>query len=365
MEGSLAPPGALGQSPHTRSEEPEKRGPLRRFTSYLAAHPILALLLLSPGIPEYLSSSSSVTALLTAPPVFLLFLAFNLGMYGPGVLLIREAKIRWGKGWATVILLGAAYAILEEGIALSTFFNSHASVVGALGSYGHFAGVSWVWVAGLLMVHIVFSISLPILLLDLALPKTRGRPLLTARGIRYVVGILAIDILLLFLLVLKGEGFWMGWPVLTGSLLAIAALVLAARIAPPSLLLPSRGPPTARPWVFALLGLGLFPGTLVIEGVGGARGAAPVTVIAALGLFYAFLFWIAARWLGDRGHEAQLVAFAAGVVGFIAFFGFLASLPVPLVTVVDAAFGYLFLQLWRRYAVPTGPPVPRQAAASG
>jgi len=71
--------------------------------------------LLSPGIPEYISGSSPTSAIVLNPPMFGFQLVANLGLYGPGVLLVREAMVRWNKGWATVLLLGAAYGILEEG----------------------------------------------------------------------------------------------------------------------------------------------------------------------------------------------------------------------------------------------------------
>src|SRR5579872_6937430 len=129
------------------------------IVSYFRSHPTLLLLLMSPGIPEYISGSSPMNAILLNPPTFPLGIVANLGLYGPGVLLIREAKVRWKKGWGTVLVLGVAYGILEEGIALSTMFNPKAGPVGVLGYYGHWLGVSWVWSAGLVIFHSLFSIS--------------------------------------------------------------------------------------------------------------------------------------------------------------------------------------------------------------
>src|ERR1700730_4900983 len=81
---------------------------LSRAKAYLRAHPVLFLALLTPGIPEYLSGSSPFANIVLNPVWFALGLLLNLGMYVPGVLLIREAQIRWNKGWATVLALGAA-----------------------------------------------------------------------------------------------------------------------------------------------------------------------------------------------------------------------------------------------------------------
>src|SRR3989441_7174111 len=92
--------------------------------------------------------------------------------------LVRESTVRWRKGGATVLLLGAAYSFLEEGVALSTLFNPTAGRVGALGSLGQWLGVSGVWAEGVVLVHVFYSISPPLHLLRLAVPETVGKSLL-------------------------------------------------------------------------------------------------------------------------------------------------------------------------------------------
>ncbi len=206
---------------------------------YLRAHPILCLLLLSPGIPEYISGSSPFNDIFLNPLMFVFQIVANLGLYGPGVILIREASVRWKKGWASILTLGAAYGILEEGVALATFYNSHANPVGKLGFYGHYLGVNWVWVSGILPVHMIFSISLPILLLGLALPETKGKSLVTSRkGIMNLFAILSIDVLVLFFVVFRGEHYWMGWPIFVSSFAAIVILLTLAKSMPDNLLHP-------------------------------------------------------------------------------------------------------------------------------
>jgi hypothetical protein len=140
---------------------------------FFRSHPVLLLLLLTPGIPEYLSSSSAINNVVFNPLLFLLQLTANLGLYGPGALLVHDARVRWKKGWGTVLLLGAAYGILEEGVALSTLFDPKAAPAGSLGVYGHWLGVNWVWAVGTVPFHAIFSISIPILLLGLVLPRNR------------------------------------------------------------------------------------------------------------------------------------------------------------------------------------------------
>ncbi len=109
----------------------------------MRAHPILVLALLTPGIPEYLSGSSSTTWLALNPIRFFFLLALNMGLYTAGVFLIREAMVRWRRGWASVFLLGFAYAIVEEGLALRTLYDPNSPQVGSLGTCGHWMGVNW------------------------------------------------------------------------------------------------------------------------------------------------------------------------------------------------------------------------------
>jgi hypothetical protein len=81
--------------------------------------PSLLLLLLAPAIGELLSGSSPPLEFFFPPSLILLAL-----MYGCGALVCREMVVRWGKGWLSLLLLGIAYGIYEEGIVLRSFFNS-------------------------------------------------------------------------------------------------------------------------------------------------------------------------------------------------------------------------------------------------
>ena len=89
-------------------------------------------------------------------------------------------------------------------------FNPTAGPVGALGNFGHWLGVSWVWAEGVVLVHVVYSISLPILLLRLAVPETVGKSLLGRRGIVSALVVLGVDVFILLLFVVLSQHFWMG-----------------------------------------------------------------------------------------------------------------------------------------------------------
>ena len=308
---------------------------------------MLCLLLLSPGIPEYLSGSSPLNALILNPPMFFFQLVANLGLYGPGVLLVREAKVRWKKGWGSVLLLGAAYGILEEGVALSTLFNPGAGPVGSLGVYGHWAGVNWVWLVGILPVHMIYSISLPILLLGLALPETKGRPFLTGRKLPAAVAILSADVLALFLVITVGEKFWMGAPVLVGSFAAMAVLVVSARRVKADVLHAKSEAPRAGARKMAALGGAFYPAVLLTEFlIKGAGAPAAVDFVCAFAVQGVFLLYVL-RVGGSTANERSLAAFALGLVVPIAVFGVVAEASLPVVLIADAAMVAFLLRLMR------------------
>jgi len=322
---------------------------VRRAASFFHRHPILLLLAFTPGIPEYLSGSSSVAYVVLFPGgtvVFLLFLGLNLGLYGPGVLLVREAWVRWGSGWGVLLLLGAAYGLLEEGTALSTLFNPNASVVGGLGHYGRAIGVNWLWLIGVIGVHVVLSVGIPILLLGLALPETRGRSLLSPRGLRTSVGIYGIDIVLLVFIAnyWQVQGAWLVGAAVVASLL----WVVASRL-PPHWLDPPTDRPIYSPRTFFLLGLAYFPVLLIVPGLGG-EAHLPAVVTGVLDLAAAaLLFAVVRRGIGRRDHPSHLVALAFGATLPILLFGLIAQIRLPVVLVVDALYGIFFYALWKRY----------------
>jgi hypothetical protein len=321
--------------------------PFPRAVAFFRRHPVFLMLCLSPGMVEYLSGSSSLEGIVRFPVVFLLFLGFNLALYGPGVLLVREALLRWNKGWASMLCLGAAYGILEEGTALSTLFNPRASVVGGLGYYGHYLGVSWIWTIGILQVHTVFSLGLPILLLGLALPETRGRSLLSGRQIRLALGIFAVDIALLALVsgYYRVGGLWL----VLGVFVAAGLTYLAYRL-PRNLLDPTSESPRYGRGTCFVLGLIFYPILLLVPAIGeSAHAAAPLTGAVDL-VLSGGVFFLVRHGIGRTRNEPQLLLLALGALIPIVAFGLIAQILLPIVLVADVLFGLFFYSLWRRYA---------------
>ena len=148
--------------------------------------PLLALILLSPIIAEMLSGSSPPLEWLNPiTPLLLIWL------YGAGVLVMRETAVRWKTGWPSILLLGAAYGIIEEGLAVKSFFDPGWMDLGTLAWYGRWLDVNWVWAVWLTIYHAVVSIAIPIFLTEWIWPRIRGQPLTSRRGYITAIGLLA------------------------------------------------------------------------------------------------------------------------------------------------------------------------------
>ena len=139
--------------------------------------PALFLFFLAPAIGELLSGS--------APPVEF-FNPFTLlilsALYGSGAVLARELALRWNKRWPTILTLGLAYGIIEEGLMVKSFFDPNWMDLGILGTYGRLAGVNWVWSISLTLYHATVSIAIPILLTELIYPDRRDESWIGRRG---------------------------------------------------------------------------------------------------------------------------------------------------------------------------------------
>jgi len=331
-----------------------------RISRFFAAHPIAALAVLTPGIPEYLSSSSPLLNLAVNPAWFFLQLAINVGQYTAGALLIREAILRWGKGWGSVALLAGAYGITEEALGDNTLLNSNHGADGVLGSYGRFGGVNWVWSTGVLAFHVVYSIGLPILLLGLAVPSTRGRSLLGRRGILVAFLSLVATTFLESEIVLSSYHFWMGVPLFLGCLAAIAALTYAAYRVPRTLVAPRSETCTLGSGTALLVGFSMFPIAFGFEYGVGALGVPALAVILLELLAFLGLFEVVRRGIGRRGNERALVDLAYGFILWQAAFGVLLTLGLPY-TLPLVAIAVLFFTRLRR-AYPRGSASPPAGA---
>ena len=91
------------------AEERTRREMTRRIA------PALVLVFLAPFVGEVLLGNTPLRLI----GAYLLVLP----MYGFGALFIRELSRRTGRGWPTILILGVAYGVVEEGLADMSLFN--------------------------------------------------------------------------------------------------------------------------------------------------------------------------------------------------------------------------------------------------
>lgn len=159
-------------------------------------HAILTLYVLAPIVAEMLSGSTPPLAWRNPfNPIV------QPALYGSGALLAREVVRRRGLGWANLLVLGAAYSILEEGLAVQTWFNFTPHSPSANPTlYGVFFGTDWVWAAQLAAYHAIISITIPVMLVELIFPRLADRPWLRRRAVMAFSILLAVDVVALALL---------------------------------------------------------------------------------------------------------------------------------------------------------------------
>lgn len=154
---------------------------LRRLSS-----PAIILFFLAGMISELLSGSTGPIGYFN--PLGLVIFSF---FYGGGALIARELTYRWHKGWPTVLTLGAAYGIVEEGLSTKTFFDPNRTDLSPLVNYGSSFGVHWPFIEFLTIFHAVFSISIPILLVSLIFPDQVEKSWVSKKKL-YILGILFV-----------------------------------------------------------------------------------------------------------------------------------------------------------------------------
>jgi len=139
----------------------------------------ILLSLLSPFLAEVLGGSTTPMQVLANPVSFLLLWMY----YGSGVLLVREAWVRWGRTNLRLMLLGFLYGVVEEGIVIRSWFNPKWPDLGILGVYGRTWGINTVWAVWLTIYHSLMSISMPILLIDALYPDLKEETFLEGRSV--------------------------------------------------------------------------------------------------------------------------------------------------------------------------------------
>jgi hypothetical protein len=272
--------------------------------------PALALWFIAPILAEMFSGSTPLNEYLN-PFVIVVF-----GMlYGSGAILIRELALHWKKGWASLLLLGMAYGIYEEGLMVRSFFDPNWEDLGNLGEYGRAFGVNWVWSEHLTIFHALISIAASIAFIEMLYPDKRTESWIGTRGLTWNALAFAASLTLGALLnPYDAPDAWLGmcW-------LAIATLTLAAWHIPATVIAP-RTVTIPRPRRFWWMGfLGAFGHFFLIYVTAENNNPPFVVAMFLLALYDLFLLWLVVHWSGagqswDDRHKLALI------IGSLSFF---------------------------------------------
>jgi hypothetical protein len=178
--------------------------------------PAWFLFFIAPLTAEYISGSS--------PYLNPFVLLGNLLLYGAGTILIRESRVRWAKGWLAVFILAAAYMVAEEGLMLNTLFDPTKNATGRA------LGVNWVWTTGMLVVHSLVSIFLPILLAESIYDEQARKSWVKPRTCWWLLAAFTANVFGLGRLIAPANRPGAPWYLIEGAFVGVC--VLLARLSP-------------------------------------------------------------------------------------------------------------------------------------
>lgn len=188
--------------------------------------PAVGLVTLSPLTAEYLLGNVTVSELSGLPVLML--------VYGCAALGIREAARHTGRGWPTIVILAAAFGVAMPGIIDQSLFNAHfeewefqkVARSQTLG-IGLYDGLGFV--AG----HVVWSMAVPIAVVETLVPKIADHPWTGRRGLALVAAGFVLGAVAIFNELVRTEGFLASPAQFAGVGVVVVALVLLAFRRPP------------------------------------------------------------------------------------------------------------------------------------
>ncbi len=286
-----------------------------------------ALLTLAPLIAELAFST----------PVRYAFLVLLwVPIYGGGVLLIREVVARTGRGWPSIVVLGLAYEVVEDGIGLQALSSPHLYHAAQWG--GRLFGLNLPYWEVNAFYHVVFSATVPILVTNLLFPAHRHVPYLKRTGlvVTALVALFGVGLLRIVVPPSQDPGYtapsWvlLGCVLLTAILFVVALVLVPRRCQHPRT--DVRVPGGVALMLFGALGVGFELGLLYpLRVLGGRQPGFThgwwVLVPMALGAVLAVTgYRLIRRWSSSAGWTGRhALALAGGAMVAHSLFGILAA----------------------------------------
>ncbi len=283
----------------------------------------IGLFFLAPLVAEFLLGNLPIK-MLSALVVLAPF-------YGGGALLIRETARRAGRGWPTIVLLALAYGIVEEAFTTQTLFNPnymHLNLHLLDSAYIPVLGIGAWWTVFVLALHTVWSISVPIALIEATVPRRATTPWLGNWGLAVTAMLFVLGAAANTAIGFHTDHF-LASPAQFATSAAVVVLLVAGAFlryqlvaasvsdpADPASLGPAQSVPS--PWFFFAIALAAGSAILVVPKSWGWWAAA---IILGLELGVAALVLVLSRRSGwRRAHQLALAAGAALSYAWHAFF---------------------------------------------
>jgi len=277
--------------------------------------PVACLLFMSPLIGEYLLGS--------LPASMIALLPLMMAMYGAGAILIRETVRATGRGWASIVLLATAYGLFEEGFVTQSLFNPNYLHLRLL-DFGFLPslGTALPWTIFVVSIHVVWSITVPIALVESAFPARRDAPWLGTLG-RTMYALMFVAGCTLIAVFSYKQSPFLATPMQFGvtGVMVLALCVAAFKLPKPTLVPAANAPHGAVLFCVSLLAGSAFM-------IAGRRAESewhlgwPAVVALALGIEALFVAFIVARTRSGAWGEPRRFALVAGAFLVYAWIGY-------------------------------------------
>jgi hypothetical protein len=264
-------------------------------------------------------------------------------IYSGGALFLREILRRTGGGYGNVLMLGVAYGLVEEGLSLQSLTSPH--LYGAAGWGPRLLGVNTAYTELNLVYHALFSVAIPVILVEFLFASHGKAPYLRRGGVigAGVIALLGAGLLRIAVPPTDDPGYTMPVAaVVIVALLAAAVILVALRVR----LRPARRwPAPALPVVAVAAAVATFGFLALIWPFGDATHSLSMTGAALIAAAVLYAAWNVA-W-----NPRSLVAASFGALVGHTVFGLVGNadslvdrLFLALVALTAATLGVIFVR---------------------
>jgi hypothetical protein len=272
---------------------------------------VITLFFVAPFVAEYLLGDLPLKLL---PALIILAPA-----YGGAAVLIRETARRTGRGWPTMLMLGAVYTLIGEGLVTQSLFNhDYLKMQMHLLDHAYIPalGIGAWWTLFMFNLHMFWSMGVSIALAEALFPAEAEAPWLGRVGDSVVALVFVLGAIANF-----GIGFRQNRFVASHAQLLITA-VLSVLLVASAFMIPARrlrlaSGMTPSPWITGAIAFVLGMGVMYTPP---AWGWAAVGAMLALdAVFLVLVTWVSRKKEWSALHTLSLAAGGALAYGIHAF----------------------------------------------